>query len=236
MERLGPRKQKGFIINPFRFGASGADPYFSSVVALCHFDGTNGSTTMTDSSSYARALTAQDNAQISTAQSVFGGASLLLDGTNDRVTSTSSVQLGMGTADFTFEGWLRTSTMNRAILDLRLPANTGIFFGVAVTTGYLQAFCNSGTSVNGFGSTNVCDGNWHSFAFSRVAGVMYFFVDGNADGSIAMANNISGGQMFVGCANNNTVNFNGNLDELRLTNGVGRYTSSYTPTGPFPNF
>lgn len=220
------------------FGPSGgasSDPYFSSVVALCHFNGSNGSTTITDSSSYARALTVAGNAQISTAQSVFGGASLLLDGTGDWVTSAYAAILGMGTANFTFEGWLRTSTMNRALLDLRVSGNPGIYFGVAATTGYLQAFCNAGTSVSAFGNTNVCDGNWHSFAFSRVSGTLYFFVDGAADGSVSMTNNISGGQMTIGAANNLTVNFAGNLDEFRLTNGVGRYTSSYTPSGPFPN-
>lgn len=216
-------------------GTSG-DPHFASVAGLFHFDGTNGSTTIIDSSINANAMTAQANAQISTAQSVYGGASLLLDGTGDRITTATGVMPAFGTSDFTFEGWLRTSTLNRALLDCRVPASTGIFFGVAVTTGYLQMFCNEGTSVNAFGSTNVCDGNWHAFAFSRVSGVLYFFVDGNADGSVALTNNITALRMTIGAANNNTVNFNGNLDEFRVTSGVGRYSSSYTPTGPFPNF
>lgn len=221
------------------YGASGGgpvDPYFSSVVLLCHFDGADASTTMTDSSSYSRALTAQGDAQIDTAQSVFGGASLLLDGTSDRVTSASSASLLPGTGDFTLEGWLRTSVKNTAILDMRAGGMTGFYFGVAATTGYLQAFCNAGSSVNLFGGTDVSDGDWHAFYFSRVSGVMYFGVDGAADGSGAMANNVtSTPQLFIGSANNGTVLFNGHMDELRLTIGVGRYTGSWTPTGPFPN-
>lgn len=219
-------------------GGGGGDPHWDKVVALCHFNGTDGSTVITDSSSYARTLTAQADAQIDTAQSMFGGASLELDGTGDRVTSSSASALLIGTQDFTLEGWLRTSTMNRGILDLRLSGETGIYFGVADTTGALQAFTNSGSSVNLFGATNVCDGSWHAYAFSRVAGTLRLFVDGVLDGSGAMANNIGQfgvGQMTIGAANNNTVNFLGHLDEMRLTIGVGRYTASYSPSGPFPN-
>lgn len=215
----------------------GSDPHWASVVALCHFNGADGSTVITDSSSYSRSLSAQEDAQIDTSQSVFGGASLLLDGTGDRVLSGSSGSLIIGNQDFTLEGRLRTSTNNRGILDLRIPGELGIYFGVAVTTGALQAFTNSGTSVNLLGTTNVCDGSWHAYAFSRVAGTLRFFVDGVLDGSGAMANNIgvTGGQMTIGAANNNTVNFSGHLDEMRLTIGVGRYISSYTPSGPFPD-
>ena len=47
-----------------------------NTVLLLHGDGTNGSTIFTDSSSYPKAVTASGNAQISTAQSRFGGASM----------------------------------------------------------------------------------------------------------------------------------------------------------------
>ena len=43
-----------------------SDPYWSSVVLLLHCDGTNGSTTFTDSSSSNKTATANGNAQITT--------------------------------------------------------------------------------------------------------------------------------------------------------------------------
>jgi hypothetical protein len=57
------------------------DPQFGSVSLLLHGDGTNGSTTITDNSPTPKTVTAVGNAQISTAQSKFGGASILFDGT-----------------------------------------------------------------------------------------------------------------------------------------------------------
>src|SRR3990167_7743345 len=48
---------------------------------LLHMDGTNGSTTFTDE--IGKTVTANGNAQISTAQSKFGGASGLFNGAGD---------------------------------------------------------------------------------------------------------------------------------------------------------
>jgi len=47
---------------------------------LLHFDGTNGSTTFVDSSAYNRTITTIGSPTISTAASVSGGSSLLLQG------------------------------------------------------------------------------------------------------------------------------------------------------------
>ena len=56
------------------------DPLFNNVSLLLHGDGTNGFTTITDSSPTPKTVTAVGNAQISTAQSKFGGAVLRLMG------------------------------------------------------------------------------------------------------------------------------------------------------------
>jgi hypothetical protein len=54
-------------------------PAIDSPVLNLHFDGADASTTITDASKYRRQVAAFGTAQIDTAQSVFGGASLLLD-------------------------------------------------------------------------------------------------------------------------------------------------------------
>ena len=55
-------------------------------VALLHMDGADTSTTFTDESG--KTWTANGNAQIDTAQSVFGGASGLFDGTGDYLSAS----------------------------------------------------------------------------------------------------------------------------------------------------
>ena len=98
------------VINPYLFAAAGnTDPYFSSVVLLAHFDGTNGATTTTDSSSYARTITLNSGAALSTTSPKFGTASLLTDGADDYGSCAASTDFSFGTGtDFTVEFWLKS--------------------------------------------------------------------------------------------------------------------------------
>ncbi|MGE3429317.1 MAG: phage tail protein, partial [Hyphomicrobiaceae bacterium] len=76
---------------------AGEDEYWNNVIALLHMDGTNGSTTFTDQKGHT--FTATGNAQISTAQSKFGGASALFDGTGDLVSSADHADWALGAGD-----------------------------------------------------------------------------------------------------------------------------------------
>src|SRR5690606_24814837 len=67
-----------------------AGPGLKYAASLLHFNGANGSSTITDERG--RAWVRFGNAQISTAQSKFGGASLLLDGAGDWVETGSSLE------------------------------------------------------------------------------------------------------------------------------------------------
>ena len=80
------------------------DEEFDKVSLLLHGDGTNGSTTIIDSSSSPKAVTAVGDAQISTAQSKFGGASIAFDGAGDWLTTPASNNFAFGIGDFTIEG------------------------------------------------------------------------------------------------------------------------------------
>ena len=75
------------------------DPQFGSVSLLLHGDGANGSTTIVDSSPTPKTVTAFGDAQISTAQSKFGGASIAFDGTGDYL-SANDGDLVLGTGSF----------------------------------------------------------------------------------------------------------------------------------------
>ena len=90
-------------------GVASGDPYFANVVALLHFDGADGSTTFTDVKGHT--FTAAGNAQIDTAQSLFGGASLLLDGSGDYIWAADSADWDFGTADFAVELWGRFNAL-----------------------------------------------------------------------------------------------------------------------------
>ena len=89
-----------------------ADPYFSNVSLLLHMDGSNGSTTFTDNSSNGFTVTANGNAQISTAQSKWNGASGYFDGAGDFLTVPVNSAFELGTGDFDVELWARFDSVN----------------------------------------------------------------------------------------------------------------------------
>ena len=88
------------------------DEYFYSNSLLLHMDGANNSTTFTDNSINNFTPTVFGNAKISTAQSVFGGSSLLLDGSVDYLSYASNANFDYGTDDFTIEGWFRSTNVS----------------------------------------------------------------------------------------------------------------------------
>lgn len=101
-----------------------ADQHWANIVLLCGFNGTDGATSSTDESIAAHTLTFNGDAQIDTAQSKFGGASLLLDGTGDYVTAADSADWNF-TAEFTIEAWVRTPAPMSNMVSISQYITTG---------------------------------------------------------------------------------------------------------------
>ena len=91
------------IIRNAKKTVTGGDPYYSAVSLLLPMDGTNGSTTFTDSGPNALTVT-PTSATISTTQSKYG-ASGYFNGTSAYLTAASSA-ITLGTSDFTIEFWV----------------------------------------------------------------------------------------------------------------------------------
>lgn len=91
-------------------GRSGSrDLKRGQLVLLAKMNGSNGATTFVDDSPLHHAITANYNAKISTAQSVFNGSSGLFDGTDDYVSVPAHDAFNLS-SDYTLAGWLRPSS------------------------------------------------------------------------------------------------------------------------------
>ena len=250
------------FINPYRFGAATpTDPNFADVSLLLHGDGANGSTTIIDSSPTPKTVTAFGNAQISTAQSKFGGASIALDGTGDYASTGNSSDLRMGSAVFTIECWFypNVSGVTQVFLSsskagaqsFPSSSNVGWFF-TTQTNNKVQMIGSSGGSlktVTGESSNTFTANTWnHVAVVKNVAdGRYYIYLNGirNAGTTIVFSGNIlepftSNPLISVGGFGTGWsfgARFNGYIDDLRITKGVARYnTASFTPpTAPFPD-
>lgn len=209
---------------------STGDPYWANVVSLLHFDGTNGSTTITDVTG---ALWTSNGCSLSTAQVKFGSAALAGNTTSD-VHSNSNFS-ALGTGDFTIDCWLYSSVSSgtRGIADLRGSGATSnpVLY---MNAGVLTYFANGADRIIG---PTVSVGSWFLLSVSRNSGNSRLFVNGTQVGSTyADATSYVTAPMYYTNFYNDSGNFSGYMDDARFTIGVGRYTSNFTPpTAAFPN-
>ena len=234
------------------------DANYASVSLLLHGDGTNGSTTFTDSSPTPKTATVLGNAQISTAQSKFGGASMAFDGYGDYITFPDHADFEFSSGNFTIEAWVRMSGY---------PVNNGGQYTFAIvqkdvsgtnTRGFSFSIQGTSSSLTGLSFTGFASdaaptfvdssfsfslNTWYHIAAVRSGNLLYLFVDGtllNAGGAsfnITIQNTST--TLRVGALDwDATYKYylNGYLDDLRITKGVARYTAAFTPDArAFPN-
>jgi hypothetical protein len=215
------------IIRNAKKTVTGGDPYYSAVSLLLPMDGTNGSTTFTDSSLNGLTVTAVGNTQISTTQSKYGGASGYFDGTGDYLDmSGTGVATAFGIGDFTIEFWYYPSTVSvqQNLVDKIGSASNAIYMSSA---GVLKYYVGADRITGSTLSANT----WYHIALVRYSGTIKLYVNGIQSGaSYADTNNyaLNTGSPRIGAAFNNTVSVNGYIDDLRISQ-FARYTSNFTP-------
>jgi hypothetical protein len=234
---------------------SPTDPYLANVALLCHFDGTAGSTTITDSGPNGYTITRSVNSGTTAVSLVtstsegggtrFGTSSCQLNAGYSPSTygsfslPTSQTPLNMSTGDFTIEFWIARNGQPNP------TGQNGYVFSCG--TASLEGFTTNASSGQQFevtyngtalvtGLTCVMDDAWHAIAITRQTGTIYLLIDGVVQGSAALANAVDfGGSSYGRRSSSDTTMMSCNLmDELRITKGVSRYNSNYTlQRGPF---
>ena len=202
---------------------------------LCAMVGASFVTAVAEVIRAKKGITAVGNAQIDTAQSKFGGASALFDGTGDYLT-TDSASLAVGTGDFTFECWARASDTNAFMLfDQTTPTGSSNGYSIWLSVSTLNVY-SGGWVLQTVGT--ITTNTWHHIAVTRSGSSLRGFIDGTQVGStITTSNNISQTTLFMGAARIDTSTYDGNgyMDEIRISNNA-RYTTTFTPsTTPFVN-
>jgi hypothetical protein len=215
------------------------DLYRSQVSLLLHGDGANGSTTITDSSPSPKTVTPVADAKISTAQSKFGGSSIVFDGTGDRLNCPI---INFQLDKFTIETWAYFNSVSgfRVLAGnwkneqlILAQSNTNLEFYWAPFNVGLALVSASGLVVS----------QWQHLAVSKDGSTFRLFINGVLVNSATSAQSISASttNFLIGTypdiaglpAGNN---YNGFLDDFRITLGVARYTANFTPpTAPFPD-
>ena len=168
------------------------------------------------------------NAQISTTQSKWGGSSMYFDGTGDALLPPASKLLAFSTGDFTVELWVYPVAWDSNMVVIQGGSNGfGIQKYSAGSTGNIGVIINGGWVITD--ATLPTTGQWTHIAVARAGGVLRFFVNGTISGSTpANTSDISDGIKNIGGEAGQTY-FNGYMDDIRVTKGVARYITNFTP-------
>ena len=204
---------------------SGGDPYFSSVVLLAGNDNAaDGTTTFLDQSETPKTLTANENIQYSTTLFPTGmTSSILLDGTGDFLSSLSHADWAMGAGDFTWEAYVYANGAYGS--DRGVISTNGINLIFYHAADFLKYY-NGGNNIIGVA---VALTTWTHIAICKGAGSTKMFIGGTQTGSTyADSGTYTQGALQVGSYNSGQ-SWKGNLCSVKMTKGVARYTSTFTP-------
>lgn len=204
----------------------------ANTVLMLHMNGTDASTTFTDSGNGGKSMTANGNAQIDTAQSKFAGASGLFDGDGDYVSAADHSDFAFGTGDFTIDFWVRlnSTTGEQCFVCKPYSGQTGLQFESNGGTELAFQF-NDGT--NGISLTPAwtpSTGIWYHIAATRSGNTFRLFVDGAQVGTVTDVDPITTDSNTLTIGSKGAAKYlNGWLDEVRLVKGSAVWTSNFTP-------
>ena len=205
------------------------DPHFANVSLLLHMDGEDGPASFIDASPAQVPIFVSGDTQVDTAIKRFGHGSALFDGSGDKLDAAGSYSFA---GDYTIEFWFYVSADN-------------VFWSLVAFDGdapkmHLHTYTDGNLYLNDAQSGMISGGpylasTWHHVAIVRDAGTTKLFLDGAELGNTTDSIGQGSGTLSVGYVAGGHY-LAGHIDELRVTDGVARYSDPFTPPAkPFPN-
>jgi len=188
-----------------------------------------------------KTITVNGNAQVSTAQSKFGGASALFDGSGDYLNTAVYSDLNSASSDVTWECWIYVNNVTGAkiVMGGRYDYEPLIYLSGSTLRLYLSSNGTSWNLVNGATFGTLAINTWYHIAFVRNGTTVKTYRDGVEQSSTAVSTTAiwwtSTPQLYIGCIDPTLSNafWNGYIDEVRISS-TARYTANFTaPTSAF---
>jgi hypothetical protein len=179
------------------------------------------------------------NAQISTSVVKYGTGSISTPTSGYLINTDAKTSLG--SANFTVEFWVNSASDEGGYPGLVAIDSglTGDFAGLVVTkSGVFVSYNGSSWAIFAASMGTVSDGAWRHIAVVRNGSSLLCFNNGvlQSTTSITSAIFYKGPATIVGKKADNFTAGEAYIDDLRITNGVARYTADFTPpTAALPN-
>lgn len=176
-------------------------------------------------------LETQGGSQINTTTKKYGTGSIRLDSSDDVLIIPPSPETIIGTAPFTIECWVNAPsfTNNNAIVSKGTTTLSTNWFLRTNTSAQAQFLYNGSTAITG--STTLSTNTWHHIAVVGTRTAITLYVNGVQDATVSYTYNYTeNSRVGIGIGRTTTGStpdiF---VDDLRITHGVARYTSAFTP-------
>lgn len=160
-------------------------------------------------------------------------SAIYFDGSGDRITVPYSQSTSLGSGDFTVEWWMRP-TANATMRPLGFDSNSAGTWIVVMYSGGTFDIAYE-TSAVFSSASSYSSGTWQHIAWTRSGSISRLFIDGildktNNSFTYDFNQNTSHAlQIGYNTAPNPSQAFNGYLQDLRITKGLARYTTNFTP-------
>jgi hypothetical protein len=202
-------------------------PGIDAFTSLClHCDGSDGSTAFADASSNGHSVTPAGNAQVDTAQSVFGGASALFDGTGDGLVVPGHASLALGSGNFVVDLRFRAAFATKVLVDWG-----GFVDGLYIRSGSNRVLWRSNNTDVITSTATLNNDTWYHVAVVRSSGTTRLFIDGVQTGSDFSDSRDYPlpGNLTIGMREDGLFSLAGWIDELRISKGTDRgWASGFT--------
>ncbi len=217
------------------FAIIGIDDY---TALMLHCDGADGSTDFADDSFSNHTVTAYGHAQIDTAEKKFGTASGLFDGNGDYLDIPDSDDWYFD-GDLTIDFWVRFNSLQSTMYFVEQYDEidgSQWAFSYSDVFNRIRFFMTDGINYTLYWRTpwKPSVDTWYHLAVVRSEMGWYCFIDGESktltyayDTESIPFENLSG-PLYIGL-NWYQSFLNGNLDELRISKDIARWTSDFTP-------
>lgn len=220
------------------------DPYAQSVVFNMRCDGEAGSYYHYDDCGNSVSNRAGTVAPLST--TVTRDSRSVLDfSTNTWIQFPHSQDFQFGYDNFTIEFWAMLTSFtasSQSILHLRTNDGYGPWIINYNQTAGKMCFFLSNSGLSAWATILTTDfaptlGTWFHAAVVRNGNTITFYIDGVSRGSVTFTDSVAystSHALTIGASSNNAAYFNGYLQDIRITKGVARYTSTFTPPSQIP--
>ena len=163
--------------------------------------------------------------------------SVAFNGSSQYLTTATSASFISGTGDYTLEYWCYSRSLGSGSAGAMVTVFIGGAYSILMrhNGAFWECYYKSATSFTSVSTSTIPINQWVHQALVRIGGTTKWYINGTQYGSAADTTNYD--------STTNTQNgmyaslyYDGYISNFRIVNGVGVYTTAFTPstTGPLP--